>query len=1300
VNRTFNSRRVRVVSIFAACVVALIALSACDVVGVSHGLDSGTNTSQPASATPPTPPQVSMAPTISGAPPTSAAAGTHYTFQPSASDPSGAGTMVFSISKLPPWATFNTGTGSLSGTPAMANVGTSPGIVISVSNASAVASLPAFSITVTEPKVAPLPTISGAPATTVVAGSPYAFQPTASSPTGAALTFSISGKPSWATFNTATGGLSGTPAAANVGTSTGIVISVSDGAGSASLPAFSITVSSAATLTISGTPSTSAVTGSQYMFQPSVSNPAGGALTFAISGKPSWAAFSTTNGSLTGKPAAANVGTYSGIVISVSNGTASASLPAFAINVSSSAPPTPPTISGTPATTATPGKPYLFQPSATEPAGAGPLVFSISGLPSWASFSTSSGLLSGTPTAANVGTSAGIVISVSDGSASASLPAFAITVAALAPPTISGTPATTVAAGKPYSFQPGATEPAGAGPLVFSITGLPSWATFSKITGLLSGTPGAANVDINSGIVISVSDGSASAALPAFSIAVTSSGPTISGNPPTKDAVGSVYSFQPSASDPGGAKLTFSITGQPSWATFSTASGLLSGTPTAANVGTSSGIVISVSDGSGSASLPAFTITVQGGPTISGSPATSVTVGSVYSFTPTTSDPAAGKLTYAISSPPPWATFSTTTGTLSGTPAAGYAGTSTSGIVISVSDGTMSSSLPSFSIAVTSATSGGGTVLTPDRNASGNWQKAGMLSVGGIPNRTTLCATVSPLGGGKDDTANIQGAVEACPLGQVVSLSAGTFTVAEGNHVLLDRGVTLRGAGAGSTILTRTGGATLNNVNPGSNPSPMVILGPMQYNNNQTAVALAADGAQGGSSVQVASTAGFSVGQIVLLDEASGAQWMPDIVWPNMQIWASPDYRVVWQKHNPAYSGVDDFGANEMPSQSGTAGCWFSNCDRPSNEMHRIAAISGNTVTLDSPLTMAYRVSHQAQLHYFQTALTQNAGVENLTVQHADSDSIVFVWCAYCWAQNVENTLWLGDAFGINFSFRVQLEGVYIHNGVWPVNGGGGYNISLANGSSEVLIENSISVQTNKVMVDRSSGAGSVVAYNYMDDGYINGSDAWVEIGLNGSHMVGGHHVLFEGNQSFNADSDQTHGNSIYHTFFRNWLTGYRKPFTALDGTSIDDATQPGNGPLRTAGAHAYAYWFSFIGNVLGTSGQMSGWTSNCISGTNNIPGRCIWELGYMDITPQGYDPKVAATAIQDGNFDYLTNTIGWAANDTAHSLPNSLYLAQKPAFFNAGSGYAWPWVDPINAAVHTLPATARYLAGTPFSQP
>ena len=59
---------------------------------------------------------------------------------------------------------------------------------------------------------------------------------------GATLAFSIQNRPSWATFSTTTGRLSGTPSAA--GTTSNIVISVSDGTTSVSLPAFSITANS------------------------------------------------------------------------------------------------------------------------------------------------------------------------------------------------------------------------------------------------------------------------------------------------------------------------------------------------------------------------------------------------------------------------------------------------------------------------------------------------------------------------------------------------------------------------------------------------------------------------------------------------------------------------------------------------------------------------------------------------------------------------------------------------------------------------------------------------------------------------------------------------------------------------------------------------------------------------------------------------------------------------------------------------------------------------------------------------
>jgi hypothetical protein len=151
-----------------------------------------------------------------------------------------------------------------------------------------------------------------------------------------------------------------------------------------------------------------------------------------------------------------------------------------------------------------------------------------------------------------------------------------------------------------------------------------------------------------------------------------------------------------------------------------------------------------------------------------------------------------------------------------------------------------------------------------------------MLSVDDIPNRTRVCATITPRGNNLDDTSQIQNAVATCRSGGVVSLSGGTFTVAEGQYVLLNKDVMLRGMGAGTTILQRPDGAKLGRYQPGSNPSPLVIAGPLRWNNGTISTRLSADGQAGTASVQVENPAGFSVGQIVLLDEASGADWQAD----------------------------------------------------------------------------------------------------------------------------------------------------------------------------------------------------------------------------------------------------------------------------------------------------------------------------------------------------------------------------------------------------------------------------------------
>jgi len=122
------------------------------------------------------------------------------------------------------------------------------------------------------------------------------------------------------------------------------------------------------------------------------------------------------------------------------------------------------------------------------------------------------------------------------------------------------------------------------------------------------------------------------------------------------------------------------------------------------------------SDGSGSSGGGSQ----NAAPTISGSPPGSAQVGAAYSFQPSAQDPENAALSFSIQNKPAWASFSTSTGALAGTPTASFVGT-TSNIVISVSDGANTTSLAPFSITVSQPTSSSALVswTAPTTNTDG-----------------------------------------------------------------------------------------------------------------------------------------------------------------------------------------------------------------------------------------------------------------------------------------------------------------------------------------------------------------------------------------------------------------------------------------------------------------------------------------------------------------------------------------------------------------------------------------------------
>jgi hypothetical protein len=534
----------------------------------------------------------------------------------------------------------------------------------------------------------------------------------------------------------------------------------------------------------------------------------------------------------------------------------------------------------------------------------------------------------------------------------------------------------------------------------------------------------------------------------------------------------------------------------------------------------------------------------------------------------------------------------------------------------------------------------GGDVMPPERRTL--WDPG---IPGGIPFRQRVCATVraSAFGHGLlDATAGIQAAIESCPEGQVVRLSPGDFLVNADYPITLHKGVVLRGAGASRTRLRRTA--------PSANP---VILIGQRWLQEAGSVDLTAAAPKGARAVPVASTEGFSVGQLVLLDELTD------------------DSFVSWGTHPAAQPG-------------GPARGWFTRYDRPVGQMLEIAAIDAEAgmVSFTTPLHIAFDTAHRAQLTRYAVPYgAKYAGVEGLYVHGGRDDNITVRFAMYSWVKGVESDWSTGDSLALDFCFRCVIRDSYVHDTPQPYPGGAGYLLSVGQYTADSLVENNTFVRGNKVMVMRASGGGNVIGYNYFDDGYIDSFPGWMETGLNASHMACPHSELFEGNQAFNIDGDDTWGGAVAITYFRNHATGKRRSF-------------PDIASRRAVGLMYGHYDYSFVGNVLGTADQ-DPLPYGGFAYEDAWPWRAdpigLWRLGY---TPTDWnappEARVVETTHRHANFDYATGTVGWREGFD-QALPRSLYLKCKPAFFGR---HRWPWVTPTGVTkVHTLPARARYEA-------
>ena len=322
-----------------------------------------------------------------------------YSFTPQVFGSNGS-SLTFSIKNKPTWATFNSSTGALTGTPTSGDVGETSGIEITVSNDNGTATLAAFDITV-------LPPVAGM--------SPVYF-------------YFWEGSADWKIIDSsgtivAQGDLDSDSIELLVGTYTLTVDSCDyceysieddeanglawgDDDGSV---LFKIT-----SIFITGSPATTIYENQAYNFTPKVLNNSDNSLTFSIKNKPTWAPFDSNTGALTGTPTNSDIGTTSAIEITVSNGIETATLAAFDITVAVN---TPPTFTSTAITSVDEDSTYTYEITTNDVDVGNNLTITAETKPTWLTFTDNgdtTATLTDTPTNSEVG-SYNVTLRVNDG---------------------------------------------------------------------------------------------------------------------------------------------------------------------------------------------------------------------------------------------------------------------------------------------------------------------------------------------------------------------------------------------------------------------------------------------------------------------------------------------------------------------------------------------------------------------------------------------------------------------------------------------------------------------------------------------------------------------------------------------------------------------------------------------------------------------------------------------------------------------------------------------------------------------
>lgn len=564
----------------------------------------------------------------------------------------------------------------------------------------------------------------------------------------------------------------------------------------------------------------------------------------------------------------------------------------------------------------------------------------------------------------------------------------------------------------------------------------------------------------------------------------------------------------------------------------------------------------------------------------------------------------------------------------------------------------------------------------------------GLPGTNGVPARTTVCQTLlaATYGNGTINVStDLQTAITNCPAGEIVVLGAGTFKWTGTVH--LNKGITLRGAGMGKTVINgNTDTTEFFQVGPQGPPESQIFSTMLHH------TLLTANAVKGTSTIQVTSAAGYSVGDLALITQADDASvWPPPNNGGDFLLWIDPS----------ADAGVP-VGDASVDQQRHSRG-----------QVVKIAGISGNTITIDHVLHQTFTTANLAVLGD-APSVVRGAGIEGMTFNQPSQS--FFTFCDSCWLLNTEFSTLNGDV-GFWITYRNQISDTYFHNSQTYAQGGGGYGLTINSYASSTLITNNIFYYFNKPFLFRASGGGNVLSYNYVTGAQdsASGSNSWMEPDVD-CHMVDCMQELEEGNLAGQIGSDNTWGGAGAYVMLRNRAMAVH----------VEDANLANFQCQNQAGIGINA------GNGIGTTvlGNVIGWPGLVATGICGFPGTpsAYWNVNENDpaappVTNGGYEGTQTPAELRIGNASILGSYTAFDVNETDYPsvarvlpsmainenfsyarnavvvdagapavVPNSMYVTGAPDFFDGGT---WPWVSPTtpDAALTLLPARARCYA-------